>query len=82
MNAPARPTEVVPQHIHDAALIVAGSDLCLDGDRTDLTGILRTLDHAGLRFNEGDLNTVIERARLERAAWAAAKGMGGRYAAL
>lgn len=63
-----RPTQIVKQSVYDAALIIAGSELCLDGERTDLSGILRALDRVGLRFISEELNVVIERARMERAA--------------
>lgn len=82
MNRPTRPTQIVAQDIHEAAQIIAGSELCLDGQSTDLSGILRALDGAGLRFNEGDLNTVIERARGERAAWIAANAVEVRRASV
>lgn len=79
MNRPARPSQIVPQIIHDAALIIAGSTICLDHERTDLSAILRALDGAGIRFgNEGDLRVAIDRARIERGA-AIAKERG--YAA-
>lgn len=61
-----RPSRIVIQDFHDAALILAGSEINLTGDRTDINSIFRTLDRVSLCFNERELLVVIERARQER----------------